>query len=44
VQKAGVEIIRPDKTLFAEKVKGIYEGYKNDKEIYPLIKQIQETN
>ncbi|MBU2899816.1 TRAP transporter substrate-binding protein [Maribacter dokdonensis] len=43
VQKAGVEIIRPDKSLFAEKVKDIYEGYKDDKDIYPLIKQIQET-
>lgn len=44
VQKAGVVISRPDKTLFAEKVKGIYEGYKDDADIYPLIKQIQETN
>jgi len=44
VQKAGVEVIRPDKSLFAEKVKDIYEGYKDDTEIYPLIKQIQETN
>lgn len=44
VQKAGVQISRPDKSLFAEKVKGIYEGYKQDAEIYPLIKQIQETN
>lgn len=43
VQKAGVEVIRPDKSLFAEKVISIFEGYKNDKEIYPLIKQIQET-
>ena len=42
VQKAGVEIIRPDKSLFAEKVKDIYEGYKDDQDIYPLIKQIQE--
>ncbi|WP_133686647.1 TRAP transporter substrate-binding protein [Maribacter spongiicola] len=44
VQKAGVQIIRPDKTLFAEKVKSIFEGYKEDKEMYSLIKQIQETN
>ena len=43
VQKAGVEIIRPDKSLFSEKVKDIYEGYKDDQDIYPLIKQIQET-
>ncbi|MDP5061338.1 MAG: TRAP transporter substrate-binding protein [Maribacter sp.] len=44
VQKAGVKIIRPDKTLFAEKVQSIFEGYKEDKEMYSLIKQIQETN
>lgn len=43
VRKAGVQVIRPDKSLFAEKVKGIFEGYKDDKDIYPLIKQIQET-
>lgn len=43
VEKAGVEIIRPDKTLFADKVADILESYKDDKEIYPLIKQIQET-
>ena len=44
VQKAGVKIFRPDKSLFAEKVQSIYEGYKDDSEIYPLIKQIQETH
>tara|TARA_R110002049_G_scaffold53516_4_gene149638 strand:- start:50288 stop:51205 length:918 start_codon:yes stop_codon:yes gene_type:complete len=43
VEKAGVEIIRPDKTLFADKVADILESYKGDNEIYPLIKQIQET-
>ena len=44
VQKAGVKIFRPDKSLFAEKVQSIYEGYKDDPEIYPLIKKIQETH
>lgn len=44
VEKAGVEIIRPDKAPFVEKVSEIYESYKDDDEIYPLIKQIQETN
>ncbi|MGO4918097.1 TRAP transporter substrate-binding protein [Maribacter spongiicola] len=44
VQKAGVKIIRPDKSLFVEKVKSIFEGYKEDKEMYSLIKEIQETN
>lgn len=44
VQKAGVKIIRPNKSLFVEKVKNIFEGYKEDKEMYSLIKEIQETN
>lgn len=44
VEKAGVEIIRPDKTPFVEKVSEIFESYKDDVEMYPLIKQIQETN
>jgi tripartite ATP-independent transporter DctP family solute receptor len=43
VEKAGVTIIRPDKTLFQDKVKSIYEGYKNDPEISSLMKQILET-
>lgn len=44
VQKAGVEIIRPDKTLFADKIKSDLEKYKSDKEFNTLIKQIQETH
>lgn len=44
VEKAGVEIIRPDKAPFVEKVEAIFESYKDDEEIYPLIKRIQETN
>jgi len=44
VQKAGVKVIRPDKTLFSNKVKSIYENYKNDEEMYQLIQQIQKTN
>ena len=43
VQQAGVEIIRPDKTLFSEKTKGIYQQYKTNKELYALIEKIQET-
>ncbi|MFX0555778.1 TRAP transporter substrate-binding protein [Maribacter sp. CXY002] len=43
VEKAGVEIFRPNKSQFADKVKEIYEGYKDDAEIYPLIQKIQET-
>ncbi|WP_431174234.1 TRAP transporter substrate-binding protein [Flagellimonas flava] len=43
VQEAGVEIIRPDKTLFAEKLKSNLDKYKEDKAFYELIKAIQET-
>ena len=41
VIKAGVEVIIPDKTLFIEKVKKMYEEYKDDEEIYDLIQRIQ---
>ncbi len=43
VKKAGVEIVRPDKTIFKEKVKSIYESYKKDKQINSLIERIQES-
>jgi tripartite ATP-independent transporter DctP family solute receptor len=43
VTKAGVEVVRPDKSLFKAKVESIYEGYKNEKSIYSLIKRIQES-
>ena len=41
VEKAGVQIIRPDKAPFAEKVKDTFESFKDEKEIYSLIQQIQ---
>jgi len=41
VQKAGVQIIRPDKTLFAEKTKHMLEAFKEDKVVYDLIQKIQ---
>ena len=41
VQKAGVKIIRPDKSAFSDKAKSVLEAFKNDKELYPLIQQIQ---
>lgn len=43
VQQAGVTIIRPDKTLFSEKVRSNYEQYREDKELYNLIQEIQNT-
>lgn len=41
VKVAGVEIIIPDKTLFAEKTKSLFEKYKNQPEKYQLIQDIQ---
>jgi tripartite ATP-independent transporter DctP family solute receptor len=41
VQKAGVEIIYPEKAPFAEKVADIFESYKDEPEVYDLIKRIQ---
>ncbi|MEZ4989132.1 MAG: TRAP transporter substrate-binding protein [Saprospiraceae bacterium] len=41
VQAAGVEIIHPDKTPFAEKTAVVLEGFKDDEKIYKLIKEIQ---
>jgi tripartite ATP-independent transporter DctP family solute receptor len=41
VEAAGVTIIRPDKTKFAEKTKALLEAFKEDEEIYNLIQQIQ---
>ncbi|WP_242204259.1 TRAP transporter substrate-binding protein [Aestuariivivens insulae] len=43
VKKEGVEVVTPDKSLFKEKVRSIYESYKDDGPIYDLIKRIQET-
>lgn len=44
VRGAGVEIIHPDKSLFANKVKGLYGQYQKETEFYKLIQEIQETN
>ena len=43
VKEAGVEIIRPDKALFADKIKDSFDKYKADKEFYDLITQIKAT-
>ncbi len=43
VQKAGVEIIRPNKELFSEEVKEIYDKYKTDEVMYQLIQDIRAT-
>lgn len=41
VQKAGVQVIRPDKTLFQKEVVSMYEDYKDQSEVYSLIHRIQ---
>ncbi len=41
VTKAGVEIIRPEKSSFAEKTKAILENYSDQPEMYDLIQRIQ---
>lgn len=44
VQKAGVEVIRLDKSNFSEKVNAMYEQYKiHDLETYELIQKIKAT-
>ncbi|MCG6187575.1 TRAP transporter substrate-binding protein [Maribellus maritimus] len=41
VQKAGVEVIYPDKEPFIEKVQPLLESYKDNEVIYSYIKRIQ---
>lgn len=42
VQKAGVTVLRPDKSKFNKQVESIYETYKDDKTVYSLINRIKE--
>lgn len=41
LKKAGVKIIYPDKTLFSEKVSGMYESFKSNPKIYDYISRIK---
>ena len=41
VEKAGVTIYRPDKAPYLDKVKDVYESYKDQEVIYSYIKRIQ---
>ena len=43
IKKAGVEVVTPDKSIFRNKVKTMFEEYKDDKNVYRLIQQIQAT-
>lgn len=44
VALAGVEIIRPDKTLFSNKVEDSFNKYKEDVDFYKLIEEIQAVD
>ena len=44
VEAAGVEIIRPDKQPFMDKVAGTFEDYRDEPVMYDLIKRIQAVN
>jgi tripartite ATP-independent transporter DctP family solute receptor len=41
VREAGVEIVRPDKTLFAERAAATYEAFRSDPEMLELIESIR---
>lgn len=41
VQKAGVEVIYPNKEPFVENIQSLYEEYKNRPEIYNLLQEIK---
>lgn len=41
VEKAGVTIYRPEKAPYQDKVKDVYESYKDQETIYSYIKRIQ---
>jgi len=43
VKEAGVEIIIPDKKLFVEQSKNIFESYKSNSELYNFIERIKES-
>jgi len=41
VQKNGVRVYYPDKVPFGEKVRDIYEGYRDQPELYAIIQKIR---
>ncbi|UXX79090.1 TRAP transporter substrate-binding protein [Reichenbachiella carrageenanivorans] len=43
VQKAGVKVYYPSKAPFQEKVKGLYDEFKDDPVLYELIEKIQQA-
>lgn len=43
VEKAGVNIIRPDKTIFSDMVQPIYDEIQKDEKVHKLIQRIRNT-
>lgn len=43
LKKEGVEIVHPDKEPFMEKVEPMYESYKGNEKIYPLLQKIRNV-
>ena len=43
VRDAGVEVVRPDKRLFAEAVEPVYEEYRSETDLFELAQQIREA-
>jgi len=43
VIKEGVEVIRPDKSIFKKNVATMYDDYKDNSRVYSLIQRIQAT-
>ncbi len=43
VQKAGVEVIYPDKAPFEKKVQKLYDEYKNEPAVYNLLTEIKSV-
>lgn len=41
IKKAGVKIIKPDKSLFAKDTESIIESYRDDPDMYELIRKIK---
>ncbi|WP_242118350.1 TRAP transporter substrate-binding protein [Aestuariivivens sediminicola] len=44
VQKAGVTVIRPDKSIFSKEVESVYSEYEKDEAIGDLIERIKNYN
>lgn len=43
VEEQGVQVVYPDKNLFAQKVEPLYDAYRDEPELYQLIQAIRET-